>query len=1167
MGNGAAVANATPIDTTVCVADATSCNKVPECEANPQAMGEPTVSAGERFARVAQECVIRGLRFENSRLHTLLEQQQKTLFHSSLGTTRGFHSGSLEPDVSGRFDEAYEEALAAIGGAATVRTFKHRSFEVKRVLRQRLLEQEGTERPIQDASFHCLTFDDLYEDASRKRDIFEDELSVGCEELRIEKGILAKIEIGPIKKRERALVKAKIKYGGDFSPLCDLLRATILFDSLDDLYSSLEFLISCPRFMRDSTHFVAFEDRFIAPLAGGYRDCQLMLRVHGHLCEVQASVQAFHQAKTVGGGHMQYRWFRELNEHILLAAIEKQGALCQVLCLQRGDPNVVTDMSGLGALHYNALHGQVDVVDMLLFVKANTLAMDKEGRVPLHLAVKNYHFDVASTLLQGMQRDIDNFTKGSNKCMILPTSGVRQLLTLWEWLTDWAEAAVDDGAFDKAKLTDLKECLLETVLQRVRCTSPWGVDRVLDTVAVAILHGLDRTIEMLLECGLTITGPVMYALMQVQDAERVAHLDQILLPHVARIGDARDLLNVVNASRKGIGFTPISRQIKSILAPLQNARELPAPDLCPVAQIAPPLQTVVAAMDRWEAEGTGLAGDWGRGARGDTMLMKVARLHNPEQLRRLLSETDEYDRTYAQLNNLGRSALDIVWGGSLIGGRWEAVLPDERIVASSHEHERYVGEMWRTRLDNDRERCWSPAVGDSSPFLEYRFEGKVRILKILTMGRSVHEGSLGQQNLDVLSGSFSRSTPRVLAYWLDYIDGETGDDEPEESAWKPFRPDFASPTPTHSRSSMIRIETGLNGTWSNRPTDSTFGAGVVEAAARSKDDESQDDFICQFDDFGLSRVVLVPPLECTRLRIRPSAWHSSIHLRCDIHGYPVEVPAWLHPTCNIDLPEKAAHTAMRVLQTVTRLGWVNQHLHARLLALLDGEGACIAEAGCGGRFGDPLLHAAVRLGDSVLVEKLLDLGADWRERNHQGQTALDLIGPTDGLKGAPRRLVGFSSDPALANAMIAMSSADGEFDPDRSRLDAENCWKAQDDSIRQWLQYAFPDPVRIVAVQTLGNAHADERVTAYRLMYAAENQDWRPYFDDESFALDGNTDQQTLNENRVRPIGSCVRLRLLPETWVGHLAMRVDIIGIPSNEFETVTDAEVREALLQSCVS
>merc|ERR1719221_1901100 len=100
--------------------------------------------------------------------------------------------------------------------------------------------------------------------------------------------------------------------------------------------------------------------------------------------------------------------------------------------------------------------------------------------------------------------------------------------------------------------------------------------------------------------------------------------------------------------------------------------------------------------------------------------------------------------------------------------------------------------MWRSRLDNVRELAWCPAEDDSSPFLEYRFTGKVRILKILTRGRSVHEGSLGQQNLDVSSGIFSLSTPRVLSYWIDYIAEGDGDDEPEESAWEPFRPDWAS---------------------------------------------------------------------------------------------------------------------------------------------------------------------------------------------------------------------------------------------------------------------------------------------------------------------------------------------------------------------------------------
>ena len=49
-------------------------------------------------------------------------------------------------------------------------------------------------------------------------------------------GSEVEFHMGPIKKKERAGVKVKIKYGGDVSRLTDLLRATIVFDSLQDLY-------------------------------------------------------------------------------------------------------------------------------------------------------------------------------------------------------------------------------------------------------------------------------------------------------------------------------------------------------------------------------------------------------------------------------------------------------------------------------------------------------------------------------------------------------------------------------------------------------------------------------------------------------------------------------------------------------------------------------------------------------------------------------------------------------------------------------------------------------------------------------------------------------------------------------------------------------------------
>jgi len=305
-------------------------------------------------------------------------------------------------------------------------------------------------------------------------------------------------------------------------------------------------------------------------------------------------------------------------------------------------------------------------------------------------------------------------------------------------------------------------------------------------------------------------------------------------------------------------------------------------------------------------------------------------------------------------------------------------------------------------------------------------------------------------------------------------------------------------------------------------------------------------------------------------------------MRCELLGYSFDVPDWLRPDSGLsEIPSVSAHAAMRALQVAVHLGWEKQHIRKRLQSLLGNDDFDICSAGQGGRYGDPLLHAAVRLKDKELVKQLLDRGACWKERNLNHQTALDLIEPGS-MHAMPHRLIGFCDSPALPNSAICASSFDASNEDDsvademaednfhadynRTRLDCTGpCYKAQDNSVRQWLQYDFPAAVRIIAVQTLGDSMSHERVEAYRMEYLDEwSGAFRPYRNDSNYKCTANIERQFMHENRVVPMHT-TRLRILPETWVGQLALRVDVLGFDAEEFENITDEEAQQTLLQSC--
>ena len=58
-----------------------------------------------------------------------------------------------------------------------------------------------------------------------------------------------------------------------------------------------------------------FDDRWQEPLSGGYSDCQLLVNIMGHLCELQVNVREMIKAKE-GGGHVAYDVYRFVNEYL-----------------------------------------------------------------------------------------------------------------------------------------------------------------------------------------------------------------------------------------------------------------------------------------------------------------------------------------------------------------------------------------------------------------------------------------------------------------------------------------------------------------------------------------------------------------------------------------------------------------------------------------------------------------------------------------------------------------------------------------------------------------------------------------------------------------------------------------------------------------------------------
>lgn len=122
------------------------------------------------------------------------------------------------------------------------------------------------------------------------------------------------IAIGPIKGEARAKEKVESDYGGDWSRLTDVVRASVAVDTMDDLHHVMGVL-------RESGMKVVAQpkDRFAAPTEAGYRD--LMFRVeypNGHIGELQLHLKPILLAKSKA--HKLYERTRSIS-----AQAQKEG--------------------------------------------------------------------------------------------------------------------------------------------------------------------------------------------------------------------------------------------------------------------------------------------------------------------------------------------------------------------------------------------------------------------------------------------------------------------------------------------------------------------------------------------------------------------------------------------------------------------------------------------------------------------------------------------------------------------------------------------------------------------------------------------------------------------------------------------------------------------------
>jgi hypothetical protein len=110
----------------------------------------------------------------------------------------------------------------------------------------------------------------------------------------------------PVKEEKRAKEKVEKDYGGSWSRIGDLLRASIVVDNFDELKQVIQLIFAAGLHLARKP-----KDRFANPVNKGYRDVLLnVILPNGHVAEIQLHLKPMFKAK-----EETYKFYKKIREN------------------------------------------------------------------------------------------------------------------------------------------------------------------------------------------------------------------------------------------------------------------------------------------------------------------------------------------------------------------------------------------------------------------------------------------------------------------------------------------------------------------------------------------------------------------------------------------------------------------------------------------------------------------------------------------------------------------------------------------------------------------------------------------------------------------------------------------------------------------------------------
>ncbi|CAJ1948979.1 unnamed protein product [Cylindrotheca closterium] len=232
--------------------------------------------------------------------------------------------------------------------------------------------------------------------------------------------------VPPIKGEKRARMKAMFKYrdphgdGIAWYRLTDLVRATIMYPTIESMYDSLEDVLKL--FGANGNVVKEFNDRYNPGLPGGYRDIQLVVQFKEHMCEVQLNTEIMIQAKQTMG-HRSFEVIRELKAAIGAGDVERVSNALEfgkesLGTSKNADANdeegamdslkwLLREKGARNLIHDAAKGGHAEILHALLSYGADVNSVDENGNTPLHHAVQRGSERCVWAILDVADPDLD----------------------------------------------------------------------------------------------------------------------------------------------------------------------------------------------------------------------------------------------------------------------------------------------------------------------------------------------------------------------------------------------------------------------------------------------------------------------------------------------------------------------------------------------------------------------------------------------------------------------------------------------------------------------------------------------------------------------------------------------------------------------------------------